>query len=132
MKAIILAGGSGSRLYPLTQVSSKQPQAVFDKPMIYYPMTVLIAAGIRELCLIATPLDLPRFRQLLGDGARWGISIDYREQPRPEGIAQAFLIAADFVAGDQMVVLLGDNIFLGGEGFPPAGGGVRGGGVGFR
>jgi len=120
MKAILLAGGSGSRLYPLNQISSKQLQAVFDKPMIYYPITVLIAAGVREFCLISTPHDLPRFRQLLGDGNRWGISIEYREQPHPEGIAQAFLIAADFVAGDNVVLMLGDNIFSGGDDFPRA------------
>jgi len=120
MKAILLAGGSGSRLYPLNQISSKQLQAVFDKPMIYYPITVLIAAGVREFCLISTPHDLPRFRQLLGDGTRWGISIEYREQPHPEGIAQAFLIAADFVAGDNVVLMLGDNIFSGGDDFPRA------------
>src|SRR5690606_33628736 len=119
-KAIILAGGSGSRLYPLTQVSSKQLQAVFDKPMIYYPITVLIAAGIREVCLISTPHDLPRFQQLLGDGARWGIKLEYREQPRPDGIAQAFLIAEDFIDKDSVVLMLGDNIFSGSDDFPRA------------
>ena len=120
MKAIILAGGNGSRLYPLSQVSSKQLQAVFDKPMVYYPITVLIAAGVREFCLISTPHDLPRFKQLLGDGTRWGVSFEYREQPKPEGIAQAFLIAADFVANDNVVLMLGDNIFSGGDDFPRA------------
>ncbi len=120
MKAIVLAGGSGSRLYPLSRVSSKQLQAVFDKPMIYYPITVLIAAGVREFCLISTPQDLPRFQQLLGDGTQWGVTIEYREQVRPEGIAQAFLIAADFVGRDNVVLMLGDNIFSGGDDFPRA------------
>ncbi len=120
MKAIILAGGTGSRLYPLTQVTSKQLQAVFDKPMIYYPLTVLIAAGVREFCLISTPQDLPKFENLLEDGRKWGISIEYREQARPEGIAQAFLIAEDFIAGEDVVLMLGDNIFSGGGDFPRA------------
>lgn len=120
MKAIILAGGSGSRLYPLTQVSSKQLQAVYDKPMIYYPLTVLIAAGIRDFCLISTEHDLPHFERLLGDGTKWGISIDYRVQPRPEGIAQCFLIADDFVGDENVVLMLGDNIFSGGDNFPRA------------
>ena len=120
MKAIILAGGGGTRLYPLTQISSKQLQAVFDKPLIYYPITVLIAAGISDICLISTPHDLPRFKQLLGDGSRWGISFTYREQPKPEGIAQAVLIAADFIGKDDVVLMLGDNIFSGGDDFPRA------------
>ncbi|ART54944.1 glucose-1-phosphate thymidylyltransferase [Acidovorax carolinensis] len=120
MKAIILAGGSGSRLYPLTQVSSKQLQAVFDKPMIYYPLTVLIASGVREFCLISTPDDVPRYKKLLGNGQQWGISVEYREQAKPEGIAQAFLIAADFIGLDSVTLMLGDNIFSGGDDFPRA------------
>jgi glucose-1-phosphate thymidylyltransferase len=120
VKAIILAGGSGSRLYPLSQVTSKQLQAVFDKPMVYYPITVLIAAGIREFCLISSRQHLPRFRELLGTGAQWGVSFDYRVQERPEGIAQAFLIAGDFVGDGDVVLMLGDNIFSGGDDFPRA------------
>jgi glucose-1-phosphate thymidylyltransferase len=120
MKAIIMAGGNGSRLYPLTKVSSKQLQAVYDKPMIYYPLTVLIAAGIRHFCIIATPYDLPRFRDLLSDGRAWGISIEYREQASPNGIAEAFLIAENFIGTDSVTLMLGDNIFFGGDAFPRA------------